>query len=464
MTDARPRDAKRTPPFAILALALGLVVLVPVLALVIVHGFDGLYGQDAFGYTDYSLGPLTEALRNLQPPPPFFWTPGYPLLVALTALATGVGSSAGQVVSLVAGASAPVFAALLASELVPADETRRARTVTALLAGLALALTGQLMQSSAVAMSDTAALAASTIAAWAVCRYARTGQAVMLCVGAGFATYAVDVRLVYGLVALVLAFVGLVGLTRTYRVDRMRASAHFIAAMLVTIVVVAPIGAPIVAAVASGQPVPFVGQLDVHRWSATNIMSSSIDTIDGHLDYGLPMIAFYLLQPFQHYWFLAIGLLALPGMIAVMRRREAISAAVLLVWPLLELGYLVGDAYQNTRYLHVAAVPIAILIAFGALAVYRFIEHRFGARHPRSTLVFVAVVGILSCSTRRWPCASPMHSSNGSRAMPPMSARWPLESPIAPASSPSAPRRSSITMATTTSSSSSTSMTSLSWS
>src|SRR5207245_10088990 len=44
--------------------------------------FDGLYGQDSFAYFHYATGPLRQGLLHWQPPPPFFWPPGYPPLVA----------------------------------------------------------------------------------------------------------------------------------------------------------------------------------------------------------------------------------------------------------------------------------------------------------------------------------------------------------------------------------------------
>ena len=66
----------------------------PSLLIGMLHGFDGLYGQDSFAYVDYALGPLTDSLRRLDLPPDFYWPLGYPLLVSLLALATGLGAQA----------------------------------------------------------------------------------------------------------------------------------------------------------------------------------------------------------------------------------------------------------------------------------------------------------------------------------------------------------------------------------
>ena len=45
-------------------IAPGLLVFVAATVLVTTHRFDGLYGQDAFGYVNYALGPLRDAFLH----------------------------------------------------------------------------------------------------------------------------------------------------------------------------------------------------------------------------------------------------------------------------------------------------------------------------------------------------------------------------------------------------------------
>ena len=68
-----------------------MALLVPVGLLVIVSQFDGLYGQDPYAYYAYATGPLRVSLLSgrLWPPPPFFWPPGYPLLMSALSLVIG---------------------------------------------------------------------------------------------------------------------------------------------------------------------------------------------------------------------------------------------------------------------------------------------------------------------------------------------------------------------------------------
>ncbi len=376
------------------AAALGLVVLVPALLITMRHGFDGLYGQDAFAYVDYALGPLTDTVNRLEPPPSFFWPPGYPLLVSLLALISGLGSGAGLIISLAAGALVPILVAFLARALMLPSDGRRARYAVPLLGGVAIAVSGQLWQSSVVAMSDAAALAAATLGALLIVRYHRRGDTWALLLGAAATTFAIEIRLVFGFATVALFVLAVAALARVHRRDRRRASIQAVGALVVTLLVAAPTVAPVVAALAAGTDVPFVGQIGVHSWDPANALRASIDTADGRLNYSLPTGAFYLLQPLQWYWFAALALLAIPGIALVVRRRDVAQLAVLILWPALVLAFLIGDAYQNTRFLLAAATPLAVLIAFGALAVWRFARRRW-PQVPVRTLRGLLVVGLV---------------------------------------------------------------------
>ena len=105
------------------------------------------------------------------------------------------------------------------------------------------------------------------------------------------------------------------------------------------------------------------------------------------------MGAFYLLQPIQPYWFSVLAALALPGVAAVVRRRDPIQLALLIAWPALVLVFLAGNPYQNTRYFLAAAPPVAILISLGTLVAWRFISSTAPSRGRFLAPVGVIVVG-----------------------------------------------------------------------
>ncbi len=364
-------------------LAPGLVVGVPALVLIAITGFDGLYGQDSYAYVDYALGPLSQFVRNAALPPDFFWPPGFPLVVALANLSSGLGVAAAQIVSLAAGTLAAILVALLARELLlhralPPSRPSSVNAI-ALLSGLAFALCGQVWQSSVVVMSDTTAVALATTGALGVARYARTGRAAWLLLAAGATTFAIETRWIYGLVALPIASIALVRLAQLARQRMALAAGHAIAASVVTLLVASPTLLPIGRALLDGSAVPFVGDFVVYHWDPGGALRSTFDTPDGRLAFAMPTGLFYLAQPFQHYWFAVLGVFSIPGVVSVARQATPAGVALLLVWPALVLAFLVGGAYQNTRFFLAAAPPVAVLIGFGSLSVWALIAGRVPA-------------------------------------------------------------------------------------
>jgi 4-amino-4-deoxy-L-arabinose transferase-like glycosyltransferase len=281
------------------------------------------------------------------------------MLAAVLSLPLGTGSLGGQIVSLAAAASVPVTTALLARDLSP---DRPDTTWLALLAGLVVALTPHLWQSAAAVMSDTTGLAAVTLGAWALVRYAVTDRRRWLLLSAGAVAFAIDVRTVYALVALPLALAGVM-------VARRHVPSRWLDVALAAVVgaaVLAPMLVPMLIAAASREPIPFAVSLQSHGWDPANMFRSAFDGPDGHFEFELPMGLFYLLEPARGYHLgLLFAAFALVGVVAVSRRPTALNVAVLIAWPLLIIGFLAGDTTQNTRFALAALPPVAILAATG---------------------------------------------------------------------------------------------------
>ena len=154
-----------------------LVALLVRITITVLFQFDGLYGQDPYAYYNYSIE-LREALGQLEPPPPFFWPIGYPLLVALGTLVAGVRPLAGQLVSTVAGALIGPLVFLIVCEIKPGAKAG------AMAAGLLAAVAGQLMLSSTSLMSDAPALRCH-VGINASSRCAKSGLTVVTIVNSG---------------------------------------------------------------------------------------------------------------------------------------------------------------------------------------------------------------------------------------------------------------------------------------
>ena len=391
------RSARQRAP-VVLYLLLGLPIVF--VGLAVLPRFDGLYGQDPYAYYDYAIGPLRQALLQLQPPPPFTWPPGYPLLVALASLLLGATPLAGQIVSLPAAALVPVFTALLAYEVwsrsldkvlesqgtgkwgpsIGDHVSRFTFHSVPLLAGLLAALVGQLWQSSVVVMADTTGLAAATIGMWALARYGRydanPASVAWLTLAAAALAFAILARWAYALVAIPATAYALLLLVQQ---GPRRATGHGLAAALAVVVVLLPMWLPALRtwAAASGEVMPFAVDLHVYSWNPLNALRREFVTADGLLSYRWPNGLWYALAPAHRFYFTPLlAPLLIPGLWAVLRRRAAGPLFLLLGWAAVITLFHAGAPWQNFRFNLAHLPPLAILLAIGAAAVANWLAGR----------------------------------------------------------------------------------------
>ena len=328
--------------------------------------FDGLYGQDSFAYFHYATGPLRQGLLHRQPPPPFFWPPGYPLLVAAMSVLVGIIPLAGQIVSVAAGAAVPAFTVLLAAEMGKSDHpmaTNPRWQLVPLVAGLIVAVTGQLLQSSLVVMADTLGLALATAGAWAFVRYRRTGKARWLAISAAAFAGAIITRWIYGLVALPFALWSPVLLAGRPRRVALR---HGAGAAAAAALILGPVMVPAAAGLIAGGNLPFAGDLQVYSWSPVNAFRRVFVTGDGELSYSLPNGLYYAIAPaFWWFWGRPLAVLVLPGLRAVLRRGAMPPAYLLVAWVAIVYAFHAGAPWQNPRFALAYLPPLAILAALG---------------------------------------------------------------------------------------------------
>lgn len=375
-----------------------LLLLVPITTLVLAGRFDGLYGQDPYSYYDYAVGPARESVLALRPLPPFFWPPGYPLLVALASLLVGVTPLAGQLVSLLMGALAVLFTSLLADEVwvrrgLGADTSG---WLVPLAAALLTACQPQVWQSSAVVMADTTGLAAAALGAWALARYARTGLGRWLVVAATGFAFAILSRWIYGLAALAAAGNALVILLGPAARTSQRRQVRWLYAALalgVALIILSPL-------LTQGQPeatapgvasAPFAGSFEVYSWNPLNALRREFVNTDGVLRYSLPNGLYYALAPAHRYYFTPLlAWLLLPGVwTAVTRGRGTLWW--LVAWAAIVYVFHAGAPWQNFRFTLAYLPPLAVLAAVGLDTLLA----RIGSRWRRLALIGFAL-GLLA--------------------------------------------------------------------
>jgi 4-amino-4-deoxy-L-arabinose transferase-like glycosyltransferase len=361
--------------------------------------FDGLYGQDAFAYYNYAVGPLRESVLHLSPPPPFFWPPGYPLFVAGLSFVVGTAPLSGQIVSLAAGALVPVLTVLFTREVWPAagretsDQDTRALAVP-LLAGLFVAFNGQLWQSSAVVMADTTGLAAATAGMWAVARYGRRDAPGWLILAVGALSAAVLTRWIYGLVAIPAA---IYVCTRLRHLAGTTALIHGLAATLVGALILGPLLLPGLVGVlrTPDELAPFAGNLQIYTWNPLNALSRSFVTTDGLLSYRLPNGLYYATLPAHWFYFTPlIALFVLPGIWAVIRSRASAPILLVLGWATAVYAFHAGAPWQNFRFGLAYLPPLALLAAVGLEWILRV-----PASPVRKLALAGVVVGLVAMAT-----------------------------------------------------------------
>lgn len=376
-----PPKPPRTRPLGASLLPAVPVAAVGVLVIALT-GFDGLYGQDAYAYYEYATGPLLDSMRGLDPPPPFFWPPGYPLLVAVGTWLLTPTPLVGQAVSLLAAATVPVLTVLLAREV---WHRNPGAWPVALTAGVLMGVLGQLWQSGVVVMADTTGLAAAAAGAWAATRYARgsspdsaeahregeeapraekgSSHTGWLLLAAAAMAFAILTRWAYALVAVPVSAYALLALRRR---PLPAALAHAGLAAAATLFVLAPLLPGVFGFLTGDGTDAFAGNLEVYSWNPARAFQREFETVDGRLSYTWPNGLYYALVPFHWAYFtpLLAPFVAWGGW-RVIRSRRPGALLLCLAWPLVIYAFHAGAPWQNLRFGLAMAPPIAILAAIG---------------------------------------------------------------------------------------------------
>jgi 4-amino-4-deoxy-L-arabinose transferase-like glycosyltransferase len=325
------------------------------MAMLILHPFDGLYGQDAFAYYDYSIA-LRSALIDGQSLPAFFWPIGYPLHLVLAFSVLGIQPIAAQLISLIAGASIAPLTYLVAREsLLDLDPVRAQRA--GLVAGSMMIVAGQLMISSLSIMSDTVALMWATLSAWLLLRYIRRVRSSVLVWSACALSIAIVTRWSYAL----LIFPWSVGVLLFWQHNR--SAIGFRRMVVLTSVIILISGSIVGGQLLSNGSNTF--DLHVNGWTPINFLRSDIVNSDGSFHYALPMSVYYA-EPAVHPAFLFPVLIPLwlIGLLAIAQRRS-LAAWLLIGWPLSVYVFLAGNTWQNPRFSLELFPPLAIWVGVG---------------------------------------------------------------------------------------------------
>ncbi len=363
----------RLPSQVTWAVLLFLLALFVRVALILYASFDGLYGQDAYEYFDYAKV-LLDSLAQRHLPPPAFWPLGYPALTALMFLLVGVTPLAGQIASMLAGSLLAPLTFLLTGEILRQDMKNNRdsgksdstvgylpASLAGLIAGLLIALGGQIAQSSVVLMADASGLFWATLSAFALIRFTRGQQARWIILCSAALAFATITRWIYGGLAAVWGLV----LIADYVSKRNRRKFLLSLSLAATsgLIVLAP---QLFLSIANPEPV--LGHSWLVGWNPINTFQRSFDNIDGHFDYALPVGIFYA-QTAYHPAYIAfpLTLFVVAGAWYAAHSARVNSTRVILLfgWIIMQYGFLAGIPYENFRFGLSYLPPLAILAGIG---------------------------------------------------------------------------------------------------
>ncbi len=326
--------------------------------------FDGLYGQDPYAYYDYG-GRIQNLMLHGQGLGHLYYPLGYPILVALSFFVGGLQPLSPQLASILCGAGTTVLAGLITIEIARAiGITQRFAWVGGFLTWATLTVSGQVIQSSIVIMSDMPALFWGTLSAWALVSYGRTRKPRLIGLSAFGLAFAAMTRWNYAVLGLPWALYGL--LIWQFRI-RWR---HAALAILIGVVTLAP---QIIAS--SRDPAGLTSNAATQSWSLGNAFGRDFVTADGTAHYD-ESIAEYYLKPLTSPYYLNafLSLFALPGLWAL--RKQSALLLLILGWIILQYGFVVGLAFQNIRYGLAYFAPLTILIGLGMAWLLTSVSNR----------------------------------------------------------------------------------------
>jgi hypothetical protein len=360
--------------------------------------FDGLYGQDAFAYFRYAQA-LWPHLRTGAPLPVLYWPAGYPVTVALLLPLTRGGPFAGQMVSAFACAWAAAATSLLVRDLGRPKGEPRGDPWPALVAGLAVAMSGAVLRSSQVVMADALGLGATAAALVCLVRYAETARGPWL-VGCLFAlAWGTVTRWLVGFLVLPL---GVFLAFHEWRHARAAGPGATVRRLWPWLPIAALVGlAVLVPQLVIAHSVP--ASLEKHEWlvgwSLRSAFARDFHTPEGHDVYRLPVALFYLVRlGWPDYFFPVHVPFVVTGAWSLVRDRRWPSAVLLLGWPATVWLFLSGIPYENPRFLLPTLPAIGALFGIGFAHVLR--STPAGARWVPTVMVAGALAAGLALGAR----------------------------------------------------------------
>lgn len=343
---------------------------------VVERSFDGVYGQDSYVY--YAMAESLAGGRLYTGI--YIWGVGTPAFLALVMRLIGISLANAQGLVLVLGATAAPIAYLI---------TRRcgAASAGAVIAGLILSCGGQAIQSSIVIMSDMLALVWAMISAASLLTYYSNRRPLWLIVSASLLMLAIITRWNMALLIPIWGVIWLLsGGYHQYRASLLAFGAALLTAL-----------PQIIFGIIRPSPVFF----NYETWDFVRAGMKAFVTADGMSSFAQINALFYAQPLYDPFWGHPLfSLLALIGVIDLIRKRSWTEVILIVGWFLLGYIFLCGIPQQNPRYSLLLLPPLAIGAGIGFAAVWESITlssiRQATLRLALSVFMMIALAGMIT--------------------------------------------------------------------
>lgn len=338
------------------------------LLIIVFFKFDGLYGQDAYAYLDFSKRFL-ESLTIFQIPPNFYWPIGFYIFTSVfTVFTWGNVDLAGLLVSLNSGSLCAGFVYLLAYEITY-NINKPERKNLSLYAGLITAFSPILVKQSIVIMSDSLALMFAAWGMWQFVKYFRSNKLKHITFAFIMFSLSVMTRYAFALLSVpVLAYIIYNIVAR--KSLRLKYIKHTLIAFLAGIVVFSP---QLYYLFTHG--VSYFQYEGEHgtwasSWNFFNFFKNDFTTFDGTMHYRLWNGLYYLSPVYHPMYLLIFGFPFLTGLYLLIKKKQIIILLLLFGWIAVYYIYLSGNPFQSLRYT-MSFLPAMVVVSAYGLAEIR---------------------------------------------------------------------------------------------
>lgn len=326
--------------------------------------FDGLYGQDAYAYFDWSRE-FISYISNFQIPPKFFyWPVGYFIFSAImNLLCFGSLSTSILLLSMISGSLLAGLMYLLTFELLKNYYDTLKSKKYSILAGLIVCFAGSAVRSSIVVMSDALGLVLLTMGMLMFLKYFNNSKRYQLMLSFVFFSFGIMVRYANSIIIIAV----LVCMIYMFKISANRKNffVDFVLSSLAALIVFIP-------------ELYYISDYGISyfnyegtvgtwasAWNPLNFFKRDFITFDGANNYKLQNGLFFLSPVFHPMYLFLFGITFLWGIVQAIRRKFTPIILFCFTWIIVYYIYFAGCPYQSIRYTLSYFPPLIVISVFG---------------------------------------------------------------------------------------------------